>query len=569
MRRAVLLILALCFLTSITRPGFSEKPLRLFFEKNIDVEAKPGEEHIVQEGEWLLKILQKKGYSGSQIQQLIPGIQSLNPHIPDVNRLMPGQVIQIPENSFTPNPPSQARKPAPSPPGSYEKMAYVVRTGDTLVQILQANGVPTRLIYSKYMSLFMELNPDIPDGNNLRAGQEVILPVMDQASGGQAPNTPPPPQMASRPAPVSAGQGSSPRQGFGKPAAGGSPETMPATTPPPTPPALPAQTAVPAPIETVSNSTGAADTKNPETSQSNATAAAPKDARTQITGLPFIKTVLEQMRFRFVPGDESMLPLPDSGWLHVKMLETPLVDTPWGGRLVFCPVPKNAQWVESANRLGIKVCTISSNWSLQEVLDKLAASFPNQFRLWGAGRDLVLSQDGISMTLQSPQLTIMERSGTRNIHMIWARQTPGEPPLPQGLHEVLDSAKVKVIELDAYNELSRLPARQRESIYVPEATHMELIRAINPKNPEELFGQTMPGTLTELLQLLRSKDMLHQGMAQASWSGGLRSRIAVQVPAWTVSGSASKIALLDRRFADPFLVSVLANQGYSCFILPE
>ena len=88
-------------------------------------------------------------------------------------------------------------------------------------------------------------------------------------------------------------------------------------------------------------------------------------------------------------------------------------------------------------------------------------------------------------------------------------------------------------------------------------------------NPEELFGQTMPGTLTELLQLLRSKDMLHQGMAQASWSGGLRSRIAVQVPAWTVSASAGKIALLDRRFADPFLVSVLANQGYSCFILPE
>lgn len=568
MRRAVLLILALCFLTSITRPGFSEKPLRLFFEKKIDVEAKPGAEHIVQEGEWLLKILQKKGYSGSQIQQLIPGIQALNPHIPDVNRLMPGQVIQIPENSFTTNPPPQAKNPAPLSPASYEKMAYVVRTGDTLVQILQAQGVPTRLIYSKYMNLFMELNPDIPDGNNLRAGQEVILPVMDQPAVGQAPSTPPPPQMASRPAPVTTDQGSSPRQGFGKPAAGGSPQAMSTRTPLPTPPALQPQMPAPAPIEAESNAT-AAGKETPEASQTNATTAAPDDARTQITGLPFIKTVLEQMRFRFVPGDESMLPLPGSGWLHVKMLETPLVETPWGGRLVFCPVPKNAEWVENANRLGIKICTISSNWSLQEVLDKLATSFPNQFRLWGAGRDLVLSQDGISLTLQSPQLTIMERSGTRNVHMIWSRQTPGEPPLPQGLHEVLDSAKVKVIELDAYNELSRLPARQRESIYVPEATHLELIRAINPKNPEELFGQTMPGTLTELLQMLRSKDMLHQGMAQASWSGGLRSRIAVQVPAWTVSASAGKIALLDRRFADPFLVSVLANQGYSCFILPE
>jgi len=63
MRRAVLLILALCFLTSITKPGFSEKPLRLFFEKNIRVEQKTGDKHIVKQGEWLYKILESKGYS--------------------------------------------------------------------------------------------------------------------------------------------------------------------------------------------------------------------------------------------------------------------------------------------------------------------------------------------------------------------------------------------------------------------------------------------------------------------------------------------------------------------------
>jgi len=134
---------------------------------------------------------------------------------------------------------------------------------------------------------------------------------------------------------------------------------------------------------------------------------------------------------------------------------------------------------------------------------------------------------------------------------------------------VLEPAQVKIIELDHYNELSRLPARPRDSIYVPVATHMDLIRAINPVNPEELFGQTLPDNLSTLLQLLRNKNLLHQSMVQASWSGGLQSRIAVQVPAWTVSGSASRIALLDKRFADAYLVSVLAHEGYTCFILPD
>jgi LysM repeat protein len=185
MRRAVLLILGLCFLTSITRPGFSEKPLRLFFEKNIDVEDVVAEEHTVQQGEWLFKILQDKGYSGTQIQRIMPGIQALNPHIPDLGRIKPGQVIRIPEG-VPAAPPQQPRPVADIPADSYEKKAYVVQGGDTLVEILQRQGVPTNLIFGKYMDLFLELNPSVPDTNTLRAGQKIILPLV---KGEAAPAT--------------------------------------------------------------------------------------------------------------------------------------------------------------------------------------------------------------------------------------------------------------------------------------------------------------------------------------------------------------------------------------------
>ena len=563
MRRAVLLILALCFLTSITKPGFSEKPLRLFFEKNIRVDRKPGDEHIVKQGEWLYKILESKGYSASQIQRILPDIQTLNPHIPDFNRLLPGQVIQIPEASSADS--GIKRPQAPVPPESYEKTPYVVRQGDTLIQILKEQGVPNRLIYGQYLDLFLELNPEIPNSNTLRVGQKIVLPVtaQDEKPPVPAPLPDPPAVRTTKPAQtvvtqtIAPGQPQAVRSGPAQLQA----RTIPLVPDVPQPPQAPAAL----PPKTLSPSVGSSD----GTGQSDSTNATKKTERAPKTGLPFVRTMLEQMRFKFVPGDESMFPLPGSEWLIVKLSETPLLDAPWGGRILFCPVPKNASWIENANKLGMKVCTISPRWNLQDVLEKLASSFPKHFRLWGTGKELVLSRNGVGVTLMSPQIAIMENGGQKRIHMIWSRQTKDSPLLPQGLHEVLDAAQVKLIELDQYNELSRLPSRPRDSIYVPVATHLEIIRAMNPSNPEETFGQNMPDTLSSLMHLLREKDLLRQGMIQVAWHEGAQSRIAVQVPAWTVLGGNSKIAILDRRFSDPFLVSVLAHEGYTCFVLPD
>lgn len=556
MSRRVVLILGLLAIT--TQPVLAKQPLRLFFEKNIQVETSPAEEYTVQEGDWLYKILQVKGYSGSQIQESLPAIQALNPHIPDINRLKPGQVIHIPDALPAAN---VTRNTAPVPPGSYEKVPYVIRPGDTLVQVLQAQGVPTRLIFGKYLNLFLELNPDVPDTNTLRAGQEVVLPVLKAEEAPpavvQAPVTSA--EIPAGPEPLRAPRTEGPFSML--PEAPAPTLTAPAA-PTSTPPPVPRAEAPPAPPVPLPSTPAQAD-------KATANATKPDDAKHPRAGLPLVRAVLEEMRFRFTPGDESMFPLPRSGWLHVRLQETPLVETPWGGRALLCPMPKSTEWITGAGQLGMRVCVVSSHWSLRDVLEKLAAAFPDRFRLWETGRDLVLTHDGISVTLQSPQLVISERGGKKSVYMVWARQSADEPALPQGLHEVLEAAQVKVIELDAMNEFSRLPTRPRESIYVPVATHLDIVRVMNPDNPEALFGQTLPDNLNSLLQLLRDKELLHRGMAQASWFGGARNRITLQVPAWTVSGTASRIALLDRRFADPYLVSVLAHEGYSCFILPD
>jgi murein DD-endopeptidase MepM/ murein hydrolase activator NlpD len=580
MRRAVLLILGLCFLTSITRPGFSEKPLRLFFEKNIDVEDVVAEEHTVQQGEWLFKILQEKGYSETQIQRIMPGIQALNPHIPDLGRIKPGQVIRIPEG-VPAAPPQQPRPVADIPADSYEKKAYVVQGGDTLVEILQRQGVPTNLIFGKYMDLFLELNPSVPDTNTLRAGQKIILPlVKGEAAPATATAEAPQPQREEKvleeqavpempvtlvPVPVSPGA----RVTASPKATDATGPGLPDVSPDAAPRVLPAAPAAPAPVPEALQQAPAPPAKSPApNAATNATG--PADTRTPQTGLPFVRDVLQEMRFSFMPGDESMFPLSGSeGWLHVKLFETPLVETPWGERVLFCPVPKSADWIANANRLGMKIATVSPRWSLQEILEKLAQSFPRHFRLWSGERELVLTRSGIGLTLQSPRMAIVDTGDRKTVHMVWARRSPNEAPLPQGLHEVLEEAQVKVIELDAFNELSRLPTRPKDSIYVPVATHMDLIRAINPRDPEAYFGRNLPTDLNSLLQLLRSSDALQQGMANASWTNGPGSRIGLQVPAWIVTGGTARVILLDRRFADPYLVSVLSREGYMCFVLPD
>lgn len=90
-------------------------------------------------------------------------------------------------------------------------------------------------------------------------------------------------------------------------------------------------------------------------------------------------------------------------------------------------MPKSSEWISDANTLGMRVCSVSPSWSLREVLQKLAASFPNNFRLWAADRDLVLSRNGLSMSLRSPLTAIIEYSGQKNVYVIWSRQAAEAP----------------------------------------------------------------------------------------------------------------------------------------------
>ena len=122
-KRLVFLILAAGLLTSATRPGFAEKPLRLFFEKNIETAKRPEPQtHTVREGEWLIRILEEKGYTRQEIRELLPVVKELNPDITDLNKLRPGQTLQLPDE------PPAILKIRPAIPPESKKKTYTVES---------------------------------------------------------------------------------------------------------------------------------------------------------------------------------------------------------------------------------------------------------------------------------------------------------------------------------------------------------------------------------------------------------------------------------------------------------
>ncbi len=421
--------------------------------------------------------------------------------------------------------------------------------------MLQQQGIPRNLIFSKYMHIFQEQNPNVRDLNDIRAGQNIILPVPLPSELFDTRNI-----TTEANASTTAGQANFTSFGtvIGPPtdtsllAQIGKFLPFPSTFAPSAPPLIDsAQSLEPG------DESGAKNETNTQ------------EGRVAITGFPYVKNVLGEMRFTFATGDEELYPLPGDGWLQVKLSETPLLTTPWGEKVVLCPGPKNSDWIAKANRLHMRVCSISADWSLPDILDRLATTFPEQIRIWTAGQDLALSRNGLGLTVTAPTMVIIEHRGQKMVHALWGRQNSDERPLPQGLPEVLRDMRVKVIEMDQFNEITRLPSRPRQSIYVPTADRTELIRALKPDNPEELFGPTLPEDLNALLRLLKSKEMLREGFANLDWSGGMNRRIALQVPAWIIEPASRRVILLDRRFADEYLVSLLAHEGYSCFVLPD
>lgn len=147
------------------------------------------EPYKVQPNDWVLKIFSKKGEIAHQDFREFLGIfKRLNPHVKDIDRIRPGQIIDIPLKKLTQGTLSGQSSGIVTIPfvtlNSVEEVLddysteYTIRPGDCVsIIIAQRFGIYGSDSYSKGLKMFQSLNPQIKNINQIVTGEKIYVPA--------------------------------------------------------------------------------------------------------------------------------------------------------------------------------------------------------------------------------------------------------------------------------------------------------------------------------------------------------------------------------------------------------
>lgn len=143
----------------------------------------------VQQGDWVLKIFRQKGeIAHDDFREFLGIFERLNPHVKDIDRIRPGQVVDIPLMKLAKGSlPGQASGVVTIPfvminnPVEMIKnrtRGYTVQRGDTVSALIakQFGGRYGNRTFAQGLELFKAVNPHIADVNRIYAGQRVYMP---------------------------------------------------------------------------------------------------------------------------------------------------------------------------------------------------------------------------------------------------------------------------------------------------------------------------------------------------------------------------------------------------------
>ena len=187
-RRALLAVpLLLWLLTAAdTHGSMLYKNYVVRYDRGWDILCDP---YQVEQGDWVLKIFRQKGeIAHDDFREFLGIFERLNPHVKDMDRIRPGQVVDIPLKKLAQgNLPGQSSGVVTIPfvmIGSPRKMlerhtrAYTIEKGDTVSTLIakKFGGRFGNLTYSQGLKLFKAANPQIEDINRIYVGQRIYMP---------------------------------------------------------------------------------------------------------------------------------------------------------------------------------------------------------------------------------------------------------------------------------------------------------------------------------------------------------------------------------------------------------
>ena len=156
------------------------------YDRGWDILCDP---YQVERGDWVLKIFRQKGeIAHEDFREFLGIFQRLNPHVKDIDRIRPGQVVDIPLKKLTQGTlPGQSSGMVTIPfvminkPREMVKKhirTYTVKRGDTVSKLIanRFGGRFGNLTYRQGLKLFQAVNPQIKDINRIYAGEKIYMP---------------------------------------------------------------------------------------------------------------------------------------------------------------------------------------------------------------------------------------------------------------------------------------------------------------------------------------------------------------------------------------------------------
>jgi LysM repeat protein len=156
------------------------------YDRGWDILCDP---YQIHRGDWVLKIFRQKGeIANEDFREFLGIFQRLNPHVKDIDRIRPGQVVDIPLKKLARGTlPGQSSGMVTIPfvmiNNPKEKIkkntrTYTIKRGDTVSKLIanRFGGRYGNLTYRQGIELFKSANPHIKDIDKIYAGQKIYMP---------------------------------------------------------------------------------------------------------------------------------------------------------------------------------------------------------------------------------------------------------------------------------------------------------------------------------------------------------------------------------------------------------
>lgn len=188
-KSSVFIIVLVLFFSAVTwhnaESALLYKDYVIRYDRGWDILCDP---YTVQRDDWVLKIFRQKGeIAHSDFRDFMGIFKRLNPHIKNIDRIRPGQVIDIPLKKLKQGAlPGQSSGIVTIPFVTLKNTKdliknnsslYTIKKGDTIYELIsQRFGGYGTAEYRRGVKLLKAVNPRISDINKIYAGKNIYMP---------------------------------------------------------------------------------------------------------------------------------------------------------------------------------------------------------------------------------------------------------------------------------------------------------------------------------------------------------------------------------------------------------